>query len=105
MSIRSVDLMVLFTKVAEVEKMQQQQQQAPQIAHQQLTQEEIQKKDIERNRLQKTPKDEGGRIERKKDGEGSRGGQHAQQQQGDEEEEKKNNKFKPYTGRSIDIRI
>lgn len=104
MSIRSVDLMILYSKTADVEKMQQQMQQQATASQQQIAEESIKKKEITKSQVQSTPKGEGGRVERKKDEQGG-GGQDQRQGQSDEDEEKEKAKFKPHTGGSIDIRI
>ena len=106
MSIRSIDMMILYSKTADVEKMQQQQQQQPTVAQQQITEEAVHKKEIEKAQVTKTPQGEGGKVERKKDQEGGRGGrQPGQDLAQDDESQQKKKKFGPHTGRSIDIRI
>lgn len=110
MSIRSIDLMVLYSKTADVEKIQQQAQQAPQVAQQQLAAEELAKKEIKKARVAEANQDEGGKIERKKDGEGGKRptyGHNLRQQQEEEALAEENNKKKnEYAARpSIDIRI
>jgi len=105
MSIRSVDMMILYSKTADVEKLAQQHQQQPAVAQQQLAEEAALKKEILKAQVQQAPQGQGGKVERKKDQEGGRGGRHAGDFGDDEEADRKNKKFGPHTGRSIDIRI
>lgn len=105
MSIRSIDMMILYSKTSDVEKMQQVQQQQGVVSQQQLTEEAAQKKEVMKSQVQKSPEGEGGKVERKKDQEGGRGGRHAGDFGQNPEDEEKKKKFGPRTGRSIDIRI
>ena len=105
MSIRSVDLMILYSKTADVEKFQQMHQQQPAVTHHQITEEAVKKKEIEKTQVQKSPEGQGGKVERKKEHEGGHGQGQPGQQGEDEEDAEKKSKFGPQTGGSIDIRI
>ena len=115
MSIRSVDMMILYSKTADVEKAQQVEQQQGRISQQQVAAEEVKSKDVKQTQVQQPPRDEEmGRItthpERKR---GRR------KQQGDQEPESEGEEFEleqnmepqqkkfrvsPHSGK-IDIRI
>ncbi len=110
MSIRSIDLMVLYSKASDVEKLQQSSQQAPQIAQQQLAAEELQKNEIKRAQVAGANKTEGSKVGRKKDDEGGKRPTygHNLKQQRDEDaqaEENKKKKGEHVAKPSIDIRI
>ena len=55
MSIRSVDMMILYSKTADVEKLAQQHQQQPAVAQQQLAEEAALKKEILKAQVQQAP--------------------------------------------------
>ena len=58
MSIRSVDMMILISKIADVEKMHQQQQEGPKVAQENLAAQETRRKNIEKNKTPETNQDE-----------------------------------------------
>ncbi|MEW5947630.1 MAG: hypothetical protein AB1742_15685 [bacterium] len=63
MSIRSVDLQILFSKTSDVERAQQIQQQHDRVVQQQVTDENVAKKVAQQTQVVSTPRPEGGRIE------------------------------------------
>lgn len=103
MSIRSVDLAILYSKTADVERAQQAQQQQDRVIQEQVAQDSSQKR-IERQRqVVSTPRAEGGRIEERP--ERRRGRRRGQKQSKDEEEKASGSEDSPQKKASIDIRI
>lgn len=89
MSIRSIDMMIMYSKSADVEKAQTGEQQQNRVMQQSIAAEEVHDKDIKHSQVQRSEQEnESERIreqpERKR---GRRLGAHAQGQQGQEQEE------------------
>ena len=63
MSIRSIDLQVLYSKTSDVERVQQIQQQQDKIQQQQVTADTSAKRVVQEQQVVQTPRSEGGRIE------------------------------------------
>ena len=113
MSIRSVDMMILYSKTADVERAQQAEQQQGRVAQQQISAEEIKSKDVKQTQVQQSPRgDEGGRIhehpERKRGKRTGTRGRGEERDEGElengEEQTQKKFRVSPHGG-SIDIRI
>ncbi|MFH1540217.1 MAG: hypothetical protein ABIH66_14780 [bacterium] len=103
MSIRSIDLAVLYSKTSDVEKAQQAQQQQDRITQEQVAQDTSQKR-IERQRqVVSNPRSEGGHIEERP--ERRRGKRRGQRQHLEENEEASEQETSPGKKPSIDIRI
>lgn len=113
MAIRSVDMMIVYSKTADVEKAQQIEQQQGRVTQQQIAAEEVKNKDLKQTQVNQTNRDdETGRIrehpERKRGKKtGARGQGDAQSEEdAEQKQETKQGKFRvsPHTGK-IDIRI
>lgn len=86
MSIRSIDMMVLYSKLSDVEKMQQNEQQTPKIAQEQIAVQEAKRKELQQTQVMQSPGDEdAGRI--KEEQERKRGNQKGRQEENQQEEE------------------
>lgn len=99
MSIRSVDLQVLFSKQSDIEKAQQQQQQQDKTTTSQIAQEVSAKRIEEQRQVVKTPRSEHGKIEDRPDR--RQGGRQGKKKDGEDAGEEGGDKRK----KSIDIRI
>lgn len=91
MSIRSIDMMVLYSKLSDVEKMQQNEQQTPKISQEQLAAQEIKRKELQQTQVMQSPGDEdAGKI--KEEPERKHGGQKGRQEENQQEEETEDSK-------------
>jgi hypothetical protein len=113
MSIRAVDMMVVYSKTSDVEKAQQVEQQQGRVTQQQIAAEEIKNKEIKQTQVNQANRDdETGRIrehpERKRGKKTGAQDQGDTQQEGDTEQKQDSSRGKPrvssHVGK-IDIRI
>jgi len=113
MSIRSVDMMILYSKTSDVEKMQQAEQQQGRVSQQQIATDEVKDKEIKQSQVQNAKKDdESGRIseqpERKQGRRMASGEDNSEEDQDNKENEQGGGKDEfgkpPHTG-MIDIRV
>lgn len=89
MSIRSVDMMILYSKLSDVEKMQQNDQQTPKVSQEQLAAQEIKRKEVQQTQVMQSPEGEqSGKIkeepERKRGGNRGGGEESGQEEQTEE---------------------
>ncbi len=108
MGIRSVDLMILFSKTADVEKAQQVDQQQGRINNENVTANEIKRKDVEETRVQQSPEQAGSGAIKEEPERKRKGKQNSRERSQDEEgadgENSKKFSISPHMG-SIDITI
>jgi len=108
MSIRSVDLMILYSRTADAEKAHQTEQQQPRIAQDQLAANEIKRKEIEAAQVKRPHEDqESGRIAEHPDRKrGKRQGKHGPEDEEAEPEKKTSgSRGGPLHGGSLDITV
>lgn len=109
MAIRSVDLMILYSKTADVEKAQQVEQQQGRINNENVTANEVKRKEVEQSKVQESPEEaESGKIreepERKRGQQDGSGGREQQEEGGPEGENTDRFRISPHSG-TIDITI
>ena len=103
MSIRSVDLAILYSKTSDVEKAQQVQQQQDRITQEQVAKDTSDKRVEQQRQVVSTPRPEGGRIEERPNR--RRGKRRGQKRPEDEEENTPDSEDSPNKKVSVDIRI
>ena len=107
MSIRPMDLQVLFGKMQEVAKNQQNQEQLPNTNQQIVASESLREAERQTTQVQQTPRTEGERVENNRE---NRSGQQYAGSEGQKREEKedieeKDKSSDPIRGKFIDIRL
>jgi len=105
-SIRPMDLQVLFGKMQEVAKNQQNQEHLPNVNQQVAASESLREAERQTTQVQQTPRAEGGRVENNRE---SRSNQQyaGSKEQKRERQESKDEKasFDPMRGKFIDIKL